>query len=67
MRKYNEENNKIKDEPTIKNSPEEKEKRKCSSEEEGKKMPIKLKLVQFEYTDEEVDKKAALSSGSIEK
>ena len=45
MRKYNEENNKIKEEQTIQNIPEEKEKRKCSFEEEGKKMFIKLKSV----------------------
>ena len=35
MRKYNEENKKIKEEPTIQNIPVEKEKRKCSFEEEG--------------------------------
>ena len=78
MRKYNEENNKIKEEPTIKNIPEEKEKRKwsfeenqirkCSLEEnEGKKMLLKQRSVQFAQGDEEVDKEAALSSGGIEK
>ena len=67
MRKYNEENNKIKEEQTIQNILEEKDKRKSSFEEEGKKMFIKLKSVQFAYTDEEVDKEAPLSPGKIEK